>query len=70
MCIKDIMLREIRDFGDTKGNYSVAFEWHMPINREICHPDGGPTGRSGNFRFCFQDLSIRVKSGILRRNIK
>ena len=67
------MLREIRDFGDTKGNLTVhpaAFEWHMPINREICQSDGSPTGRSGNFGFCFQDLSIRVKSGILRRNIK
>ena len=42
------MLREIRDFGDTKGNltvHPVAFEWHMQINREICQSDGSPTGR-------------------------
>ena len=28
MCIKDIMLREIRDFGDAKGNLTVH---QMPI---------------------------------------
>ena len=64
MCIKDIMLREIRDFGDAKGNLTVH---GMSFEMTSAPVDGDRNSRI----VVYPGFEVfKHSGGITRRNIK